>query len=213
MRTKRVSKVSLRSVVVVNGRILAVTAQEMNIHGLKFTMDDIASRLGMSKKTLYKLFRSKDELVLSVIKAGLEAKNEDQMAILGQKIDLRQKITDFLKVRSALFEFPTSRLLREINQHHPEASRIVQKFSEERTALLKQLLDDAVKEKVIVPFQTGLIADLLTLLSSLILTHHLPEKYDLSFAETLTQALEVFSQGLLIPPEYLPAHNAAVTKS
>ena len=50
MRTKRVSKVSLRSVVVVNGRILAVTAQEMNIHGLKFTMDDIASRLGMSKK-------------------------------------------------------------------------------------------------------------------------------------------------------------------
>lgn len=65
-----------------NGRILSVTAQEMNLHGLKFTMDDIARRLGMSKKTLYKLFRSKDELVLSVIKVGLDAQNEDQMAIL-----------------------------------------------------------------------------------------------------------------------------------
>ena len=36
------------------------------------SMDDIASRLGMSKKTIYQYFKDKDELVLDIVNKNLE---------------------------------------------------------------------------------------------------------------------------------------------
>jgi AcrR family transcriptional regulator len=46
----------------IRNAILEGTIQVFNEKGLKFTMDDIASLLGMSKKTIYKVFRDKEEL-------------------------------------------------------------------------------------------------------------------------------------------------------
>ena len=45
--------------------ILEGTIQAFNKKGLKFTMDDIASLLGMSKKTIYTVFRDKESLFLN----------------------------------------------------------------------------------------------------------------------------------------------------
>ena len=40
--------------------ILEGTLKAFNQKGLKFTMDDLAGILGMSKKTIYTVFRDKD---------------------------------------------------------------------------------------------------------------------------------------------------------
>ena len=37
-------------------RIMEATIDEFNEKGVKFTMDDLAKRLTMSKKTIYKVF-------------------------------------------------------------------------------------------------------------------------------------------------------------
>jgi len=62
-------------------RILGAARREFFAHGFaRTTMDDLARHLGMSKKTLYRHFRSKDELVAVLletkaaeIRAGFEA--------------------------------------------------------------------------------------------------------------------------------------------
>ena len=43
--------------------ILEGTIQAFNKKGLKFTMDDIAALLGISKKTIYTVFQDKNTLV------------------------------------------------------------------------------------------------------------------------------------------------------
>ena len=40
--------------------IMQGTLQAFNQKGLKFTMDDIAKILGISKKTIYQVFRDKE---------------------------------------------------------------------------------------------------------------------------------------------------------
>lgn len=47
--------------------ILNATIQVFNKKGLKFTMDDIASELSMSKKTIYTIFRDKEALCLEMV--------------------------------------------------------------------------------------------------------------------------------------------------
>jgi len=46
--------------------ILESTLQIFNQKGLKFTMDDIAKEMGISKKTIYTVFKDKEELFLAV---------------------------------------------------------------------------------------------------------------------------------------------------
>lgn len=56
--------------------------QEFNEKSLKFTMDDIAKRLSMSKKTLYQMFKDKEELFLMTIDYGFDAIKESERSIL-----------------------------------------------------------------------------------------------------------------------------------
>ena len=48
-------------------KILEATIKVFNRKGLKFTMDDIASELSMSKKTIYTVFRDKESLFYQMV--------------------------------------------------------------------------------------------------------------------------------------------------
>ena len=47
--------------------ILQGTIKAFNQKGLKFTMDDIAGILSISKKTIYTVFKDKEELFLAMV--------------------------------------------------------------------------------------------------------------------------------------------------
>lgn len=54
-------------------RIIESVARFVNQYGVKrFTVDDIAKDLGISKKTIYKYYRSKDELISELIRLSIE---------------------------------------------------------------------------------------------------------------------------------------------
>ena len=59
-------------------RILEGAIAEFNTSGLKFTMDDLAKRLSMSKKTLYKYFRDKESLFFDMVDYCFSAIKESE---------------------------------------------------------------------------------------------------------------------------------------
>ncbi len=64
--------------------ILEGTIQAFNKKGLKFTMDDIASLLGMSKKTIYTVFQDKNTLVSEMVDYCFDSiKESEQEVTLG----------------------------------------------------------------------------------------------------------------------------------
>mgnify|MGYP002704100472 FL=1 len=58
--------------------ILEGTLQVFNQNGLKFTMDDIASLLKISKKTIYTVFRDKEELFLAMVDCLFDQIKEEE---------------------------------------------------------------------------------------------------------------------------------------
>lgn len=48
-------------------RIIQAFAEELKENGIKFTMDDLARRLGISKRTLYEYFSSKADILDALI--------------------------------------------------------------------------------------------------------------------------------------------------
>ena len=68
-------------------KILQGTMQAFNQKGLKFTMDDIAHILGISKKTIYQVFADKEALFLAMVDYLFDCIKEPESY---KEIDFRQ---------------------------------------------------------------------------------------------------------------------------
>lgn len=81
--------------------ILEGTIQAFNEKGLKFTMDDVAKVLGMSKKTIYKVFRDKESMFYAMVDYMFDSIKESERAILED-----ENMTTIEKVRKILGVMP-----------------------------------------------------------------------------------------------------------
>lgn len=81
--------------------ILEGTIQAFNEKGLKFTMDDVAKVLGMSKKTIYKVFRDKESMFYAMVDYMFDSIKESEQAILED-----ENMTTLEKIRKILGVMP-----------------------------------------------------------------------------------------------------------
>ena len=65
--------------------ILAAAIEEVTLRGLRFTMQDLATRLRVSKRSIYENFSSKEELVSYMVDAILTDMSTQEQAILEAK--------------------------------------------------------------------------------------------------------------------------------
>lgn len=91
-------------------------------HGIKsITMDDIATNLGMSKKTIYKYFSNKKDVVRKVSQGHMNYMDTmmDQIEKVAKNpIDELLKISDFL---SEMFQNINPNLFFELKKYYPES--------------------------------------------------------------------------------------------
>ena len=67
--------------------------------GVKFTMDDLAAELGMSKKTIYTVFRDKNSLLIAMVDYVFDIIKESEAKVLeDDKLSLTGKIRAILGV-------------------------------------------------------------------------------------------------------------------
>ena len=62
--------------------ILEATLVLFNDRGLDFTMNDIAKSMHIAKKTIYRFFSSKEELLISLLDYGFENIQKEKQKIL-----------------------------------------------------------------------------------------------------------------------------------
>ena len=80
-------------------KILEATIKVFNQKGLKFTMDDIAAELGMSKKTIYVTFRDKESMFLGMVDYCFDRiKIQKQLVLEDETLSTVEKIRKVLGV-------------------------------------------------------------------------------------------------------------------
>jgi AcrR family transcriptional regulator len=98
----------------------------------KVTMDEIASNLGMSKKTLYKFFPSKEELVREIIykmRCGIKDYIDDLLA--NNEMDFVEKLKRLMNLigkQSSKLQGP---LLDDLHKNIPEVWQQINEFRKE----------------------------------------------------------------------------------
>lgn len=82
-------------------QILEATIKVFHKKGIKFTMDDLAQDLGMSKKTIYTVFKDKNELFLSMVDYLFDAIKESENEIIQN-----EELSTFEKIKAILCVLP-----------------------------------------------------------------------------------------------------------
>ena len=135
----------------VRQRILAFATEKFLREGFtKVTIEEIASELAISKKTFYKFFSDKDDLLDHVMEGVLARVRTKFARILGSETNFIEKLSAtmlFLAQEVSRFGRP---MQVDLQRHAPEIWRRMETFRRQRiTHHLSRLLDQGMKEGLV----------------------------------------------------------------
>lgn len=133
-------------------KILQATIQAFNQKGLKFTMDDIASILAMSKKTIYTIFKDKNTLFMEMVDYLFDTIKESESEIIEDNtLSTIEKIRRILGVMLESYKDIDLRQLYMLKDKFPEIYRHVEERLENGWETTIKLLEQGIEEEVIRP--------------------------------------------------------------
>ena len=169
--------------------------EEFMHYGFKsFTMDDLAHKLGMSKKTLYELFPSKTDLVESTLDYVLQmtCKNIENF-VQGEGSVIENVYRNQKKVQE-VFNINSDRPIWELQKYYPKTyERMESEFAKTDGLFIDKLLEKGWQEGLFrkdinVNFYKVFYTSVQRLRS---ITHTFPER-EFPFWETIYTILEYF---------------------
>jgi AcrR family transcriptional regulator len=183
------------------GRILRSAREMLATHHYSgLTMDALAHELGMSKKTLYAHYASKEAIVAAIIDVtGRTILREAQAILADTARSFTQKLRGVLGVVGAQLGLLTPALLRDIQRFAPELHRKIDDLREHNipivfSRMLRQGVDEGMlRPDLDVPFAVEFWLQAMNgLLQPQVLA-----RTDLTSRATLDRAVDVFFLGLL----------------
>ncbi len=95
------------------------------------TMDDIASHLAISKKTIYQFFKNKDELVTTISSSHMDMEKDDYSRIEGGSTNAIEEIFEVSNCFREHMHEMNPKILFELRKYHPDAWAVYTRFKTE----------------------------------------------------------------------------------
>lgn len=127
-------------------------------HGLKkYSMDNIATELNISKATLYHYFSSKDEMVEICLLRVLGQLGEFEQISKNNSMDFESRFYKMLELFSTAFADISNLFLADLQDEYPVLWQQVQTFIEYVTQVLTDFYNDGKKAGIFTDIDTAIL--------------------------------------------------------
>lgn len=180
-------------------KIFRFAAYEIREKGLSFTMSDLSTRAGISKKTLYEIFRKKEDVVMKLIIESHGSIREQQNILYDDhSLTAVEKIKRILTVVPEFHFAFNYTFLIELKKKYPAVYNKVNellKFDWDRTF---ELMNEALNKKQIKRFNKILFKEMYC--STIMSVHDMKLLSDLNmtYEQTLTEIIDIMIEGILL---------------
>lgn len=131
----------------VKERILNAAIEEFERKGLKFTMDDISKNLGMSKKTLYTVYDSKETMLLDLADYSFaDIKKSEKEILEATDMDVVEKIEKIMVVLPERYQNIGLSNLYQLKDKYPNIYTRVASYLETDWDATISLLEQGIAE-------------------------------------------------------------------
>ncbi len=179
--------------------ILEGTLQAFRKKGLKFTMDDIAGILGMSKKTIYTVFRNKEALFLAMVDYLFDKIKVCEQEIMDDgTMTTMEKLRGILGVMPDVYKDVDFRQLYLLKDKYPKIYAQLELRLEtgwEATIfLLEKGMEEGVVRQIQIPiFKTMMEASLEEFFRRDVLIRH-----NISYTDALDEVVGILMDGIAV---------------
>ncbi|KOF57113.1 MULTISPECIES: TetR/AcrR family transcriptional regulator [Clostridium] len=179
------------------GKILDVAAEKIQLYGLKkFTVDEIAAELKISKKTIYKYFKSKDDIILEYFKTIISSDRESVEETLNGDSDFLEKIHKII-YSNHKYKLPI-KLMNEARLFYPSEWNQVNELKEFKLESMKELLDTASAEgKIRSDINFSVLCKMLERISDIFVDYDFLIASKLKTTEAIDEAFKIILNGIL----------------
>jgi AcrR family transcriptional regulator len=113
----------------VKERILAKAADLFMRYGIRsITMDEIATQLGISKKTIYQFFTDKDEMVAAVIDQEITKNEKECLELRDHAQDAVHQVFMALESFEEMLKYTNPLMMYDLEKHHPRSFRKIREY-------------------------------------------------------------------------------------
>ncbi len=179
-------------------KILEATIKVFNRKGLKFTMDDIASELSMSKKTIYTVFRDKESMFFAMVDYCFDKIKESESEILNDS-----SLTTVEKIRGVLAVLPSGykdvdfRQLYTLKDKYPNIYSRVEERLETGWEKTIAIINQGIKEGSIRPINVNLLKSMLEATIEQFFQRDILIRNQISYAEALEEVVNILVDGIV----------------
>lgn len=131
-------------------RIVEGTIEEFKVNGIKFTMDGLTKRIGMSKRTLYEIVSSKQELFeLMIDRTFADVKSQQKRIFENDQLTLLEKTECLFSIVPAYSDRLDYRRVNEIKYAYPKIYKKIHEYINNDWDRTIKLLEDGMDAGII----------------------------------------------------------------
>lgn len=179
--------------------ILEGTIQAFNRKGLKFTMDDLAKLLKISKKTIYTVFRDKEELFLAMVDYLFDSIKESERQVLEDTgLSTLEKIKAIMGVMPEGYKEIDFRQLYLLKDKYPTIYKQVEKRLETGWETTIALLEQGIREGVVRPVRLPILKMMMESALEQFFQRDILLKHQISYYEALEEVVSILVDGIRV---------------
>ena len=177
--------------------ILEGTLKAFNQKGLKFTMDEVAGILSMSKKTIYTVFNDKEELFLAMVDYLFDTIKESEQEVLeDSELTTLEKIRKILGVLPDGYKEVDFRQLYLINDKYPRIYKKVEERLETGWESTIQLIEKGIDEGVIRPIKIPIVKMMLESALEQFFRRDILIRNSITYHDALDEVVDILVDGI-----------------
>lgn len=139
-------------------RIQAAFREEVRRQGLRFSMDDLAARLGVSKKTIYNYYSSKAEILDELIEEDITSMEHKAAFIIeNEALNFVEKLKEVVKVIPDRHDLTDFRVLNEMKKYFPEQYAKFDGFLQSDWEKIRILIEEGIDKGIIKDINVAII--------------------------------------------------------
>lgn len=164
----------------------------------KTTMDEIASDLRISKKTIYKFFPSKDDLVKAIAKYFMNRLKSTILPALNSDKNAIEKLGDLINILAKVSEKISATRMEELKRHYPSLWNEIDSFRTEMMfGNITKVIEQGKKEGLFVDHPTNIIMNVLVASVRSIVNPDFIMNNNYSIIEAARYAFRIVISGIL----------------
>jgi len=192
---------------------MTAAMEELNEYGIRFTMANLATRLAISKRTLYEHFDSKEVLIESIVDVIILDMQTQRMRILEDvQLTLQEKLIKMLSVRPAAFIKLEDRVKLDLRRQFPGLWKRAHESAEAQWDMIDEVLREGIDAGCFRPIYVPVVRKLLQGAVNEISDYDFLLEQRKTFHEMIGFITDVVIYGIMLPEQPEPATDLTVCK-